>query len=206
MTSNIDKYQEPPTRRRGPRPKLEDQRTREKLLLLAGKGLSRRGIARITGISRSTIKEWLDRGEAHPKVEPYGSFAIVFLASERGLEDDGASIIHQEMRRLREVQEGGGQITACDREWVPKILAMKYPKEYGVTQNSGRELDSEPDGNAYMQATGLEQHELDDLMKNPPEAIELALTNAADEVVAMLVDSGWRPSRELLERMGQSEH
>lgn len=181
--------------------KLDDPLLRERLLILAGKGVSRRGVARIEGLSRSTLKEWLDRGEAKPEIEPWGSFAKHYLASERSIEESGSVIISTEMRRLQALVENLKDISDQDRAWVSKTLAQKFPAEWGTTQNSGRELDEEPDGDGYMQSTGLAHHELADMFKFPAEELQEAMLTSANSIVEFLVDNGWRPKAELFVRI-----
>jgi hypothetical protein len=83
---------------------LEDSRFRSALVSLAST-CSRRGAARIAGISQSTLLHWLDRGEAEPHIEPYGSFARDYLRAERGLERGSGSAIALRCAAILEAEQ-----------------------------------------------------------------------------------------------------
>lgn len=65
---------------------LDDAAFRSQAISVASVAMSRKGAAAMMGVGWRTLYEWLERGKAHPEVEPYGSFAVDYLRAERGFE------------------------------------------------------------------------------------------------------------------------
>jgi hypothetical protein len=78
--------------RRGRVSLLEDSAFRSRLIALAGAGVSRRGAAAQVGVSHARLIEWISRGRAYDRVEPYGSFAREYLAAERMIESIASKV------------------------------------------------------------------------------------------------------------------
>lgn len=186
----------------GPASKLHDPRLRARILTLAASGMSRTGIANVTGLSRSTLLEWLARGRAEPHVEPWGSFAVDYLQAERMLEVLGSEAIAGELGRIRAKVKNHEALDSNERAWLSGTMAQRYPKQHGVSANSGREIDDEPDAAGWLQERGLTDHQLQHMLKEPPEEVERALRVCAEDVVRRLVQGGWRPSAGLYEDLG----
>lgn len=65
---------------------LDDPQFRSQLVSVASVAMSRKGAAAMLGIDWRRLYDWLERGRAHPDVEPYGSFSVDYLRAERGFE------------------------------------------------------------------------------------------------------------------------
>lgn len=183
--------------------KLDDERFRAALVYSAAQGMSRRGTAASAGLSVTTLKNWLARGRAHPDIEPYGSFAVEYLRAERILEGVCASAMTREAQRIQAKAAAGFELRDSERTWLNSTQAQRYPKEWGISANSGRVVDDEPDADGYLQETQLTDHQLDTMLQEPPEEIINALHRNAESIVRQLVERGWRPPVDLWEDLGK---
>ncbi len=74
--------------RTGPISDIESPSFCLRCISYASTGASRRTVAALVGKTESTLRTWINRGLAHPEIEPYGSFAVNYCRAERGI--DGA--------------------------------------------------------------------------------------------------------------------
>lgn len=192
--------------RMGASSRLDDPKFVNKLLMAAASGMSRRGVAAAVGIPHDQLFRWLGRGRAAPDDDRYGAFEQQFTAAERVPEAAAANALSREVQRINKCALRDEELKHHERVFLQGYLAQKYPGEWGVGSASGRALDAEPDGAAYLQEKGLQDHQLREMIREPPEDIAAALLSEADSVVLRLVEAGWRPDAELFERLGSSPH
>jgi hypothetical protein len=79
------RYQLQRRQRTGPYSAIEDPAHRTRCVAAASTGASRRTVAATVGTPEATLRRWINRGEAYPDHEPYGSFSRDYKAAERGL-------------------------------------------------------------------------------------------------------------------------
>jgi hypothetical protein len=190
----------------GPRPRIEDPQFRLRAIALASTGISRNGAAQRLGIDPDTLCNWLSRGRAQPDFEPYGSFAVEYLQAERGLEETGASAValrvqailerqraHLEWAEKRDTEEQPPEPSLAEFEWVMRVMTARYPRDHGIHPH--RLPEAFPDGAAWLERHALTQEQLVELFRRPPEPVQEALVEAADDIYALLLGSGWSPER-----------
>ncbi|HEX5766810.1 MAG TPA: hypothetical protein VFX94_01130, partial [Burkholderiales bacterium] len=68
----------------------------------ASTGASRRTVAATVGTPEATLRRWINRGEAYPDEEPYGSFARDYKQAERGLAASAAGTVAMKAQLLNE--------------------------------------------------------------------------------------------------------
>lgn len=166
---------------------------------MASSGISRRGAAATLGISHTVLYGWLERGRAHPDIEPYGSFAGDYLQAERGLECAAAGTIAMVVAQLyamakeqrwAELFEAGPQLKE-----LLHVLAARFPEDWGHTAH--RKPEQEPDGAAYLERTGMTADQLRAMLRDPPEPVLLAMVAEGDAIYQLLLASGWQPNGEV---------
>jgi hypothetical protein len=187
----------------GPVSDIEDPAFRSRVIAVAASGMSRRGVAAMVGKPESTIRSWVERGEAHPTVEPWGSFARDYRMAERGLEAAAAgaiSLVTQQLYLLAEkAQEGDVDAMAalCKNPQMREllnVLAARFPEDWGTSKH--RRPDVEYDGAAWLESTGLQREQLGALFDDPPEPIRQALVDKAPQIYQILVQGGFDPTEE----------
>jgi hypothetical protein len=177
----------------GPIPHLHDPQLRTNLILAAAGGMSRNGSADFCGVPRSSLKSWLARGLAEPRMEPYGSFARDYFKASRVLEAAGSAVLARRLAWLR--KQPSDAIESRDVKFVLDALAARYPAEWGVSKH--REPEAEVTAEQWLEQNGMTHEQLVALFADPPEAIGRALLAAGDTVVARLLATGWAPSESL---------
>jgi hypothetical protein len=190
------------TGRVGPVPKLCDSEFRERLLLIAAGGVSRRGCARLMGIRPATLLDWLSRGEALPDVEPYGSFARAFQQAERALEGVAAPLLVREVHRIAKARKKAKPSEAMpigDRLLLMSLLKAKHPHDWG--HSSHREPTQEADPDAWLDRAGLELEQLRTLLRDGEETLDKALRPELDAVVLRMLSDGWTPAKDTLAQL-----
>jgi hypothetical protein len=192
------------TRTQGQKPfELDDPAFRSRAVSLASTGMSRRGVAQLIGKPRMTLITWLDRGQATPDVEPWGSFAVDYLRAERGLERACSSAIALRVQNILERQEAHMNYRGKKAEnrppepplgevmWLQRLLIDRYPQDHGA--QALREPEKDPDGPGYIERQGLSQAQLRVLVSNPPEEIRGAMFAEAQRIFEMLTEMGFKP-------------
>ncbi len=79
---------------------------------------------------------------------------------------------------------------AQDFEWLSRVLERRYPEDYG--HHPHRKPEAEPSGDAWLERHGITHGQLVHMLREPPESIRNALVEAAPEVFALLVASGFQ--------------
>jgi hypothetical protein len=74
------------------------------------------------------------------------------------------------------------------------VLAARYPEDWGT--HAHRKPEPEPDGDAWLERNGITHVQLVHMLREPPEQVQAALVEAADDVYALLVASGWKAKTE----------
>jgi hypothetical protein len=181
-----------------PRPLLSEVHDPAKcarMYMLAAQGVSRRGVAAIVGLSaHMRIQEWIERGLARQE-DPFLSFALRYQEAERMHELTLTGVQTQQVRHI--AAKHPRERTIAEMQWIDRQLARRYPKEHGVGEGLGqlRQLDGDIDLEAWWQKHGLEQEQLQALLREPPETLALALVAEADALFALLCERGWKPPR-----------
>jgi hypothetical protein len=176
--------------------------------------MSRRGVCRRAQCSPSTLIDYLERGEAYPDEEPYGSFAREYQDAERVIEHMGCDVetmriqwMHEQQRRAMEWrpvvdpdtgveypdQSAPEPPGARDFEWLLRLKQQRYPLDHG--SHALRAPEADPNGDSWLERTGATHAQLVHAFREPPEEIRLALVEAAPEVYALLVAAGFTPPR-----------
>lgn len=164
--------------------------------------MSRRGVAAAVGKAEATIRGWVERGSAHPDVEPWGSFAVDYRRAERGLEGAAAGAIALTVKRLFGLcqRADAGDLDAIitlskdnNLKELLNVLASRFPEDWGTS--SHRKPEPEYDGNNWLEQHGLQREQLGALLADPPEAIREALVDQAPAVYAILLAGGFDPQR-----------
>lgn len=143
-----------------------------------------RGVAALAGIPLKTLQGWINRGCAHPDEEPWGSFAVEYLAAERGLELSCAIPIAHWVNTMctiaqQEQKTGVKGKTALSRGDVlllDELRRNRFPKDHGASAHRVPEADPDPDG--YLQQRALTQEQLTAMFAAPPEEIQAAMEAA----------------------------
>ena len=183
-------------RRSGPKVLIEDAQFRIRAIGLATTGISRKGAAMRLGIKPDTLYDYLARGRAQPDVEPWGSFATDYLQAERGLEEAGSTAIGLWVAHLRiKCEDSPGKVDPRAIMTLERILERRYPQDRGISKHRLPEPD--PDGQAWLERHQLTVEQLQELFRQPPEPVLLALVAAAEDVYRHLLASGWSPDRML---------
>lgn len=182
-------------RHRPPKSEVHDPDKRARMYLLAAQGMSRRGIAGIMGLTSNTrIAEWIAIGLARGE-DPYAEFAKRFQEAERmhemtctGIQAETVQLIAKKPAHMRTLQEV---------QWIDKHLARRFPRDHGSGEGLAqmRQLEADIDLEAWWQKHGLEQEQLQALLREPPETLALALVAEADALFALLCERGWTPPR-----------
>lgn len=152
--------------------------------------MSRNGLSRFCGVPPQSLSDWLSRGQAHPEVEPYGSFSREFLAAERGIEYVATSAIAKHLVWIE--QQPPGTLVPTDARWLLDVLDRRYPKDHGTGAHRTPEADIT--GAEWLQKHPLTVDQLRALVRDPPEPLQLALTAELDSVLQAALERGWRPS------------
>lgn len=105
---------------------LDDAAFRSQAISVASVAMSRKGAAAMMGVGWRTLYEWLERGKAHPEVEPYGSFAVDYLRAERGFEHAVSTASALRAQSILEAEKRAA-IWAADRP-PPPPKPNKPPK------------------------------------------------------------------------------
>ena len=179
--------------KRGAKPHLDDPVYRSNLVSLASTGMSRRGVAQVSGASIAALNDWLARGRAQPDEEPYGSFARDFLRAERGLElaaSGTIALIVAQLYRLARAGDWKALEKSPNLQDLARLLASRYPEDWGSSLH--RRPEVEPSGDAWLERNGMTHAQLVHLLREPPEAIAEALVEAGPEVMALLIAAGVR--------------
>ncbi len=198
---------------------LDDAEFRGKAISFASTGMSRKGVAAQLGKSLASLEDWLDRGDANPQREPFGSFARDYLRAERGIE---AAIAHTEARRVLSIQHAqsaheewmlayltGGELktplppaapSVSDFHWLLRLKESRFPNDYG--NSTHRIPERTIDGAVWNEKRGLTIDQLRALVRDPPDEIRAAMIAEADAVFEVLRSEGWAP-KQMDERQNQ---
>lgn len=174
--------------RGGPVPHLNDPAFRSRIISIASGGLSRRGVAALSGIPHSTLLSWLERGRAHPDQEPWGSFAVDYERASRGLEGAAAGTISLVVARLYKLARDGNWALLDEAgpqlKELLNVLAARYPEEWGV--HAHRKPESEPDPAAWLERNAISHGQLVALFREPTEPVARALVEAYPQLSSVL--------------------
>jgi hypothetical protein len=92
-----------------------DPAFRTRCVAVASSGASRRTVAATVGTAETNLRRWINRGEAYPDHEPYGSFSRDYRMAERGLAASAgetvsmkAQLLNEQMRRRLEWEKREG--------------------------------------------------------------------------------------------------
>lgn len=184
----------PTPTRPGPKPRLDDIAFRDRLLMMAASGCSRQGVAAQNGMRKQQLTEWLAKGQAQPDLEPWGSFSRAYLAAERLLEPGITQGLAMQVAHV--LRKAPDMRTMAEVQFLRQELALRFPVEHGSAgagTGQMRQVDAEPDPEAWWQKHGLEGDQLRALLRDPPESVAAALVAEADAVYARLLESGWKP-------------
>lgn len=200
-------------RRPGSRPhELDDPAFRARAVSMASTGMTRQGVAAMIGKPWRTLYDWLARGQAEPKIEPWGSFSVDYLRAERGLQGAAQSAIARKVRGIHDRQEAHDEWllrrgpepesgssehyrwatqppepTIAEYEWLMRLLIARHPEEYGT--HALRQVEKEPDGAAWLERRGLTHDQLRALVSNPPEEVRAAMLAEAKRIIEMLTEA-----------------
>ena len=197
-------------KRKGKPSHLDNPEVRTRLIALASTGMSRRGVAARAGYAHQNLHDWLERGRANPEEEPWGSFARDYLMAERGIEEAGSSAEAKRLVQLHQAIVAGGWSYTCSEcghsdksgvdvkelEWVGRLKERRFPTDYGTGAHH-RQPETDPSGEAWHERNGLNHAQLVHMLSSPPEPVAKALVEAADQVFALLISSGWTPKEDV---------
>lgn len=190
-------------RKSGPTVDIDDPAFRSKVISIAAQGGSRRTVAALVGKPEATLRTWINRGEAYPDEEPYGSFSRDYQRAERGVAGAVAGLTALKIRSLIEqaqaaVEWRGDPLDAppmpnvIELEWAQRAVERRHPEDYGTTKH--RAADVPYNADEYLDSNAMTREQLGAVFSDPPEKIRQALVDQAPAVYRILLEAGFDPS------------
>jgi hypothetical protein len=190
-------------RKSGPTVDIDDPAFRSKIISIASQGGSRRTVAALVGKPEATLRTWINRGEAFPNDEPYGSFSRDYQRAERGVAGAVAGLTALKIRALIEQAQAAAEWrgdplnsppmpSVLELEWAQRAVERRHPEDYGTTKH--RTADAPFSGDEYLDAHAMTREQLGAVFADPPEKIRQALQDQAPAVYRVLLEAGFNPA------------
>lgn len=183
--------------------RIEDGAFRSRCISIASTGISRRHVAELCGVPKSTLCGWVERGMAHPEVEPWGSFSEDYRRAEAGIAGsigrttamrmvvlEEQMVVYAKWQRTRQ-----GDMPYCpsiaEMEWLARMREQRWPDEYGASKH--RKPEPEMSADRWLEQNALTHEQLMAMWRDPPEVIKKSLQAEAPSVYRILVEGGFDP-------------